>query len=151
MRAKSKELKELQGTFEPSKEGAEGVQWGAYDRIPQAPDYFPLKIQKMWIDRCKDMKKTGYLARAFMPLLESYCMYYMFRDDAIKHLLDEGLVVTEHGEHGSYDVESKWWKILNDTTKKINEVGAKLGFSPLDMQKIPAIQPKQEAEMSLLK
>jgi hypothetical protein len=61
-------------------------------------------------------------------------------------------VVEERGTEGQvYEVMSKWINVLDNANKTIERLGAKFGFSPLDVQKIPAVQKKEGKEMSLLK
>lgn len=154
MRAKTKEEKEMQGTFEPSKEPLEAVELAEWDaeRMPAAPDGWPPHIQKVWNDRCKDLKSTGYLIKAFIPLLRRYCFAILQAEKAESFLLNEGFVVIERGTEGQeYEVMSKWINVLDNANKTIERIGAKFGFSPLDVQKIPAVAKKEGKEMSLLK
>jgi P27 family predicted phage terminase small subunit len=151
MRPISKEIKEMQGTFEPSKEGLEPVQFNQYERNPSAPAGWPPHIQKHWSDLCTDLKKAGYLMRAFMPGLVSYCFAILQRDEAQEKLMSEGFVITKITTAGTADVPSPWLTVLAQANKEIANFGAKYGLTPLDVQKIPAIEKKQGTEMSLLK
>ena len=75
----------------------------------------------------------------------------MRAEEAEKHLLDEGFTTIERGTEGQeYEVMSKWINVLDNANKTVERIGAKFGFSPLDVQKIPAIQKKNGAEMSLI-
>jgi phage terminase small subunit len=154
MRAKTKEEKEMQGTFEPSKEGPEAVElavWDA-DRMPAAPEGWPANIQKLWNDRCKDLSATGYLVKAFIPFLRRYCFAILQAEKAEENLLRDGFVTIERGSEGqAYEVVSKWVNVLDNANKTIERIGAKFGFSPLDVHRIPAVKKKEAAEMSLLK
>ena len=152
MRAKSKELKEMQGTYEPSREGVEAVELDKYQINPVAPKDWPPHIQKIWSDRCQDLKNTGYLAKAFIPLLRRYCFAILQAEKAEEQLLYEGFVTLERGSEGQeYEVMSKWINVLDNANKTIERLGAKFGFSPLDVQKIPIVAKKEGKEMSLLK
>jgi P27 family predicted phage terminase small subunit len=152
MRAKTKDEKEMQGTYEPSKEGPDAVELEKYQINPVAPREWPPSIQKIWSDRCQDLKNTGYLAKAFIPLLRRYCFAILQAEEAEKNLLEEGFTVTEYGTEGqAYTVMSKWINVLDNANKTIERIGAKFGFSPLDVQKIPALEKKEGKEMSLLK
>lgn len=152
MRPISKEQKEIQGTYEPSREGEPSVEFDRYEINPVAPKGWPPQIQKIWSDRCQDLKNTGYLAKAFIPLLRRYCFAILQAEEAEKHLLDEGFTVIEHGTEGQpYEVMSKWINVLDNANKTIERIGAKFGFSPLDVQKIPAVQKKEGKELSLFK
>lgn len=152
MRAKTKEEKEMAGTFEPSREGEDAVEYGKYEINPSAPRDWPANIQRIWSDRCRDLKDSGYLAKAFIPLLRRYCFAVLQAEMAEKKLLSEGFVTIEIGTQGQqYEVVSKWVAVLDLANKTIERIGAKFGFSPLDVQKIPAVEKKQAVEMSLLK
>lgn len=152
MRAKSKETKEMQGTFEPSKEveSMELTEWDG-QRLPAASSEWPPKIQALWNDRCRDLQKAGYLSKAFLTHLRRYCFAVMMAEEAENKLIDEGFVVMEVGSKGQpYKVTSRWVAVLSEANKTIDRIGAKFGFTPLDVQKIPVVEKKQET-MSLLK
>jgi P27 family predicted phage terminase small subunit len=154
MRPKTKEEKEMQGTFEPSKEPLESVNLGEWDgeRLPASPDGWPPPIQKIWNERCRDLKNTGYLTKAFIPLLRRYCFAILQAEKAESYLISEGFVTIERGSEGQeYEVVSKWVNVLDNANKTIERIGAKFGFSPLDVQKIPAVKKAEGREMSLIK
>jgi P27 family predicted phage terminase small subunit len=153
MRAKTKEEKEMQGTFEASRE-VETVQLEEWDgqRMPSCPTGWPYPLQSFWNDRCHDLKKAGYLAKACIEPLRRYCWAAWMAREAEKSLLDEGFIVEEIGTKGQvYRVPNPALGVLSEATKVIDKYGAKFGFSPLDAQKIPAVQKKEGKEMSLLK
>lgn len=152
MRAKPKELKEMQGTYEPSKEGLDPVEYGAYERIPTAPEKWPLEAQKIWMDRCQDLKQSGYLVKAMIAPLRRYCFAVFQAEMAEKHLIDEGFTETKISTEGHpYEATSKWLSVLDNANKTIEKFGSKFGFTPLDIQKIPKIEKDKGAEMSLLR
>ena len=140
----------MQGTYEPSKEGIEAVEYDTYERVPVCPDGWPPSIQKLWTDRCNDLKKSGYLVKAFMAPLRRYCFAVMQAEEAEKQLIESGYIETVFTEKGEYTKPSDWIKILDNANKTILSFGAKFGFSPLDIQKIPVIEKPKET-MSLLK
>lgn len=151
MRELPKEVKEMQGTYEPSREGLEPVEFDGYERIPTAPAEWPPNIQKLWMDRCADLKKAGYLVKAFMPHLKRYCFAVLQAEEAERMLLDEGFVTEETGTNKQiYKVPSKWLSVLDNANKVIDRIGAKFGFTPLDVQKIPVVKKEVNVE-SLLK
>lgn len=152
MRELPKEVKEMQGTYEPSREGLEPVEFDGYERIPTAPREFPPNIQKLWMDRCADLKKAGYLVKAFMPQLLEYCTAAMIADEARRNLISDGYVVEEVGTKGQvYRVPSKWLDIWYKAVGKMESIGAKFGFTPLDAQKIPKAREDDKGAISLLK
>lgn len=153
MRPISKEQKEMQGTFEQSRE-VESVQLEEWDgeRMPACPAGWPYALQSFWNDRCHDLKKAGYLAKACIEPLRRYCYAVWMAREAEKSLMDEGFIVEEIGTKGQvYRVPNPALAILSEATKVIDKYGAKFGFSPLDAQRIPAVQKKEGKELSLLK
>lgn len=142
----------MQGTFEPSKE-FDAVELDNWDgkRMPACPDGWPPSIQKIWNDRCHDLFKAGYLAKAFIPALRRYCFAILQAEEAEQMLLDEGFVTEEVGTQKQiYKVPSKWLAVLDNANKVIDRFGAKFGFTPLDVQKIPVVKKEVNTE-SLLK
>lgn len=153
MRAKTKEEKEMQGTFEPSRE-VESVQLEEWDgeRLPACPAGWPYPLQSFWNDRCRDLKNAGYLAKAVLEPLRRYCWAAWMAREAEKAIAEEGFIIDEIGTKGQvYKVPNPMLSVLSEATKVIDKYGAKFGFSPLDVQKIPAVQRKEGKEMSLLK
>lgn len=72
--------------------------------------------------------------------------------EAEKAIAEEGFIIDEIGTKGQvYKVPNPMLSVLSEATKVIDKYGAKFGFSPLDVQKIPAVQRKEGKEMSLLK
>lgn len=141
----------MQGTYEPSKEGLDPVEYDEYERVPTAPKDWPPEIQKIWMDRCYDLKKAGYLVKAFMPPLKRYCFALLQAEEAEKMLLGEGFVTEEIGTNKQvYKIPSKWLAVLDNANKVIDRFGAKFGFTPLDVQKIPVVKKEVNVE-SLLK
>lgn len=142
MRRKTQEIKEIQGTFEPSKE-VEGVDLTEWDgaRLPAADSNWPPRIQVLWNDRCRDLQKAGYLAKAFLTDLRRYCFAVMMAERAEDELSCGGFVFEEEGSQGNtYTVTSKWLTVWNDANKTIDKIGSKFGFSPLAASKIPKVK-----------
>ena len=142
----------MRGTYEPSKEGLEPVEYGTYERVPTAPDGWPVEAQKIWMDRCNDLKQSGYLVKAMMAPLRRYCFAVYQAEEAEKHLMDEGFTEAKISTEGHpYEATSKWVAVLDNANKWIEKYGARFGFTPLDVHKIPAIKKKEAKGMSLLK
>jgi phage terminase small subunit len=155
MQKLSKEQKELQGTYEPSKEGIEPVEFEDYERCPTAPDGWPPKAQKIWEDRCRDLKNAGYLKKAMMAPLRRYCFAVYQAELAEKMLLEDGeyngFVVEQIGTEGqTYEKLSTWLQVLDNANKTIEKFGAKFGFTPLDSFKVPKLV-KEQKTLTLLK
>lgn len=143
----------MQGTFEASRE-VETVELEEWDgeRMPACPAGWPYPLQSFWNDRCHDLKKAGYLAKVCLEPLRRYCWAVWMAREAEKSLMDEGFIVEEIGTKGQvYRVPNPMLAVMSEATKVIDKYGSKFGFSPLDVQKIPAVQKKEGKELSLLK
>jgi phage terminase small subunit len=153
MRQISKEVKEIQGTFEPSKEGFEPVALELWDgqRMPAADSKWPPNIQEIWNLRCKELFKAGYLAKSFLPRLKRYCFAIMAAEEAEENLFSGGFIEESIGTKGQvYRSVSPWFSIWEKAVKEMDAVSSRYGFSPLDIQKIPVIEKKQDKD-SLIK
>ncbi len=151
MQKLSQEEKEIRGTYEPSREGIEPVEYDEYERTPQAPDHWPLEAQQIWKDTCAQVKKAGYLQRPMVPTLMTYCFAVYQKQRAEKNLLQDGFVITKMGSEGqSYEVVSPWAQVQSDACKIIDKFGGKFGLSPLDAFKVPKLV-KEQKMMTLLK
>lgn len=152
MRQISKEQKEMQGTFEPSRE-VESVKLEEWDgqRMPSCPAGWDYPMQSFWNDRCKDLKNAGYLAKAVLEPLRNYCFAVKQARDAQEAILTEGYTIEQVGTKGQvYTVKNPMLDVLKDANKEIQYWASRFGFTPLDVQKIPAVK-KEEAKMNLLK
>lgn len=142
MQKLSKEQKEIQGTYEPSKEAMQPVEYDEYERVPSAPSDWPPKAQKVFTDRCYDLKAAGYLKRAFIPELRRYCFAIYTAEVAERMILDDG--------EEAFVAKGKWFHILESANKIINQFGPKFGFNPQGSSKIPKVVKEVKA-LSLLK
>ena len=155
MRKKTKEEKEMQGTFEPSKEPeTNDLVVSNYEIIPKAPKNWPPDAVRVWRHACLALKDAGYLAKVFIPGLRRYCFAVYQAQMAEKMLMadgGQGFMSTEYGSEGqSYEVINKWLTVLDSANRTIERMGAKFGFSPLDALKIPKIKKVEVKEESLL-
>ena len=156
MRKLDRETKQLQGTFEPSKEieAVELTEWNV-SRMPMADKNWPPRIQKLWNDRCKDLQAAGYLTSAFLVGLKQYCFAVMMAQEAQYKLMDDaddgGFVVKEIGTEGQvYYVPSKWLTVLEKAEKTIDRYEKKFGFTPYDSSKIPKVKKIETSSENLL-
>lgn len=153
MRQLPKEVKEMQGTLEPSREDISPVELEVWDgeRMPAADSKWPPNIQEIWNKRCKELFKAGYLAKAFLPHLKRYCFALMAAEQAEENLIDNGFIEETIGTKGQvYRSVAIDFTVWEKSIKIMDSIGSKFGFTPLDIQKIPVIEKKQET-MSLLK
>ena len=151
MRAKTKEEKEIAGTYQACREGEDAIEFAKMAINPPAPKEWPESIQKMWSERCNDLKNTSYLSKAFLPMLRRFCFAVYQAELAEKKLMEEGFVTVEFGSEGQqYEVVSKWVVVLDNANKTIDKFGSKFGLSPMDSFKIPKLV-KEQKTMTLLK
>lgn len=152
MRELPREVKEMQGTYEPSKEGATPVQYDQYERVPTPPDDYPPQVQKIWTERCYDLKNSGYLVKAFMPTLRAYCDWWSVYFGAYELIKTQGFVIPEEGSQGQIkNVVNPAFQVMDKAMKHIESINSKYGFTPLDIQKIPVVRKAEESSESLLK
>jgi phage terminase small subunit len=152
MRPISKGIKEQQDTYEPSREqdSLRLPEWKG-SKMPAADDKWPPGIQRLWNERCKDLSKAGYLTSAFLTALKEYCNYVEMADEAMSNLHEHGFIEYKMTAEGiAYEAISKWVTLREIAVKGMERIGARYGFTPLDAQKIPAVQ-KEENTLSLLK
>jgi phage terminase small subunit len=75
----------------------------------------------------------------------------MQAEKAEEMLESEGYTITKFNTTGgSNEVPSPWLSVLDQAVKTVDKFGSKFGFTPLDVQKIPAIVKEKES-VSLLK
>jgi len=151
MRKKTQESKEMSGTFEPSKEPLEGVEYDKYDRLPVCPKGWPPDAKKIWENTCLRVKEANYLSKTFMHNLRRYCFAVYQAQLAESHLLTDGFIIIETGTHGQqYGRPSHWIAVLDAANRVILSVGAKFGFTPLDASKLPKSKKIEGIEENLL-
>lgn len=133
MRAKAKEVKIMQGTFKPSRANLDGLEFELLERNPSVPDGWPLPAQIIWRDVCTWLKSVGYLCKAYVPLIEEYSWAYYRCQVAREKLITE-------------PDSTRWEKIMDNNSKKMERLTTKFGFSPMDSQKImPRVEIDSEA------
>lgn len=138
MRKLPTELKEAQGTFEPSKEDLAPVSYEAFEKVPNVPSDWPLEAQTVWRDLGNVLKAAGYMTKAtVLPMRRLAWAYY-------RTLLAEEKLIEE-------PEDGKWEKIMDMNTKTVERLCAKFGLTPADLYRVPALEKKEGKEMSLLK
>ena len=138
MRPKTKEEKEMQGTFEPSKEGFDAVSYEVYDKVPNVPSDWPLAAQIIWRDLGNVLKAGGYMTKATIFPMRRLCWAYYRTLLAEEKLLENPM-------------DTAWEKIMDTNTKAVERLCAKFGLTPADLYRVPVAAKKEGKEMSLLK
>jgi len=73
-------------------------------------------------------------------------------EEAREKLDEEGFIENKMTAEGlPYETISKWVSIREIAVKGMERIGARYGFTPLDVQKIPAVKKDDLKTMSLLK
>lgn len=137
MRPISKEQKEIQGTYEASRDAQpESI---GYEEVLKfyAPEGWPDSAKVIFLDICKILRPTGYLRNAMYIGIRSMAFSEYLRREAESKLIDD-------------PTNSKWCRVLDVSGKAVERWGSKFGFTPVDVQKIPAVK-KDDTPMSLLK
>lgn len=138
MRKLPTEVKEMQGTFEASREDLAPVSYEVFEKVPNVPSEWPLTAQVIWRDIGNVLKAGGYMTKAtVLPMRRLAWAYY-------RTLLAEEKLIAE-------PEDGKWEKIMDMNTKTVERLCAKFGLTPADLYRVPAIKPKEGKEMSLLK
>lgn len=138
MRPKTKEEKEMQGTFEPSREDLAPVSYEGFEKVPNVPSEWPLEAQVIWRDIGNVLKNAGYMTKATVIPMRRLCWAVYMTLVAEEKLLKNPSDLT-------------WQKIMDMNNKTVERYCAKFGLTPADLYRVPAIQKKEGKEMSLLK
>jgi hypothetical protein len=138
MRPKTQEEKEMQGTFEPSKEDLSPISHELYDKAPNVPKEWPLDAQVIWRDVCQVLKAAGYLNKGITLALRELCWFAYRRELAESKLLET-------------PTDMFWTKELHENSKGLERLLQKFGMTPADMYRVPAVKKAEGKEMSLLK
>lgn len=152
MRKLSNEQKKMQGTYQECRDKPV-VQWQQMDAIPDPPDFFNEVGATTWYSVCHQLKGRGELCFVYMPLVDTYCFAVQMWSRAKQELMKEGakLTTTYINKVGaSNEVPSAWFRIMKQSEDTMRSSGAKLGLSPLDIQKLP--EPRaDDGDYSLIK
>jgi phage terminase small subunit len=152
MRKLDIQTKILQGTYDPSKE-RESPSFDSLERSPKCPPHYPPHIQKMWQDRCTDLKQHGYLVKAFLPSLRLLCDWFIIYEEARASVIAGGLTLeTEGSKKQMRVIKNPNIDTMHQAMSWIVKLSEKFGFSPLDILKIPPVHHKEKTDKnSLLK
>jgi hypothetical protein len=138
MRQIPKEVKEMQGTFEASRDPLSPVSYEVFEKVPNVPSDWPLEAQTVWRDLGNVLKAAGYMTKATVLPMRRLAWAYYRTLEAEKKLIEE-------------PEDGKWEKIMDMNTKTVERLCAKFGLTPADLYRVPAIEKKEGKEMSLFK
>jgi hypothetical protein len=138
MRPKTKEEKEMQGTFEPSKEDLPPVSYEAFEKVPNVPSDWPLDAQVIWRDIGNVLKAAGYMTKATVIPMRRLAWAVYRAQYAEQKLI-------------TFPENLTWEKIMDSNTKTTERLCAKFGLTPADLYRVPIVKKAEGKEMSLLK
>lgn len=140
MCAKPIEIKLLRGTANSTRERRRGeIKFpGEHNTITPAPASLSAKSKKLWDSLTKQLAQWGLNYPTVKEYLLAYCQLYEMREEAIKHIDENGIYVIEGKTKRSPGIKRKsvQYKTYNELTKKMTLIGSKLGFSPADLAKL---------------
>lgn len=137
MRRLTTDEKDMRGTLRPSRE-KRTISQQQLERAPMAPTEWPLPVQKIWSDRCNDLKRAGYLNKTVLETLRRYCFCHHLCMEAEKRLLDN-------------PADWRWHKIHDSNSKLLVMISSHFGWTPVTAAKVPVINHKKETAESLLR
>ena len=151
MRKLTTEQKDMQGTLRPSREVNSGLTHGTLAIIPRIPEGWPPETGTIWRTICTELKRTGYLTRAFMPLVRDYVWAVYEQEVAREKLMEFGFIEVALNAKGLPNNRLSVWHDLQERAfKRQIAAGKELGLSPNMAHKIPAIKKEVSNEESLL-
>jgi len=137
MRQIPKEIKEAQGTLEPSREiEPETVSFSQVEKFISPKDW-PDEAKIVFQDFCGVIRDGGHLTKAVYPGLRSLAYSEYKRREAEQKLIDN-------------PTDMKWLKAFDQHTKAVERGLAKFGLYPADLYRVPAKKIELKT-MSLLK
>lgn len=138
MQRKHQEEKELQGTFEPSKEEFSPVLYEDFEKVPNVPSNWPIEAQAIWRDVGTLLKNAGWMTKAVVLPMRALC-WAAYR----RQLAEEKLLL--------FPDSLLWEKIMDSNTKTMERLCAKFGLTPADLYRVPKMKKDEGTVMSLLK
>jgi len=138
MRKLSIEQKQIQGTLKPSREGKDTLTHSELSITPRIPEGWPPETGRIWRSVCTELKRTGYLTRAYLPLITDYCWAVYEQQTARQKLIEEGFTEVALNAKGLPNNKLSVWHDLQERAfKRAVTAGKELGLSPATAYKIP--------------
>lgn len=129
----------MQGTLRPSREAKEGLTHSELAIIPRIPEGWPPETGSIWRTVCTELKRSGYLTRAFIPLIKDYCWAVYEQQIAREKLIETGFTEVALNAKGLPNNRLSVWHDLQERAfKRAITAGKELGLSPASAYKIPA-------------
>lgn len=111
-------------------------------RNPLAPPAdLSAAVRAEW-DRLVAEAPPGLLTQCDLGIVKGYCVAMVARDEALKHVEEEGYVV--RSPHSRFPIQSPWLAILNKQTELIMRLADHLGMSPAARTRIRTQAPASD-------
>lgn len=132
---KPKEIKELQGTLEASRE-VPTLQYEVVNENPNPSYKLEGRALEIWNDVCQDLKQVNLLRSRYLYELTNYCKWSAIYEDALQKWEQQPTVIYTNKIGADNEVPSVWFKIMNDSLEKVNEIGRQFGFTASSAERI---------------
>lgn len=137
MRQISKDIKEMQGTLEPSREKEpEVVSFSQVEKFI-SPKEWPDDAKVIFQDFCGIVRDGGHLTKAVYEGLRDLAYAVYKRREAEQKLIEN-------------PTDMKWLKAYDQHSKGVERKLAKFGLYPADLYRVPKTKPEAKT-FSLLK
>lgn len=128
---KSVKEHKAKGNYRPSRhEGRLETKVNVLSTVPEPPAHFDQRHRNLWQTCCKEVFDLGVLVEPDVHLIEVFVCSWFLWQDAIKDVQVNGYTVTIEVEKGVKQVPNPAIRVMNDSSKLINQIADKFGFSP---------------------
>ena len=100
------------------------------DTPPDPPAHFDERHRNLWVKCCQDVYNLGVLVEPDIHLIEMFVTNWFLWQDAAKDLIENGYTVTVEAGEYTKQVPNPAIRIMSDTSKLVNQIADKFGFSP---------------------
>lgn len=137
---KSITVKKMTGTYRQDRDaGKEDTEWGKLTEIPVAPDYFSPYAIELWDTYCQELLERDDLCTVYLGSLEQYCYAIDLAQRAAKELNSTMTTASK-----ANPAVSPHFRVWQQATKTVSEIGAQFGFSPKARLNIPSAERPEQ-------
>ena len=137
------ELKKLEGTFRKDRNNNNLPSYPIIIEPPPPPERLPEEAGGLWGDVCEKLIANNLLQSVDLELVAAYCIELHLYWECKKALNDGSLYYTTKAGVKRVKPEIQ---IANNAFKNIIKITEKFGLSPVDRQKIVAIDPQKKKD-----
>lgn len=145
-----REIKELQGTLEKSRDNFEIPDFGKVTGVDSAPEYLSEPEKKMFISICKDLINARVLENPNISQVVRLVVYNTQWHDCLKTIRDKGIFMNSQKKGRVIKPDFTAMQYLE---KMIRDLESDLGLSPASRQRLkitPKEPEKQKTDMQNL-